>query len=588
MNNIINIKKLEFKNIKFNIVMFLPFIALIYSMVMSLKVKSFNLVYLLINVNYKALLMICFVAIGIKIGRSKFEVMDSYNLKPFQIVLGKILLIFELALLISIIELIFMIGLGIYTGGSTKYILNASAGNIILIFVECIFAGTLGVVLGLFFNNIISYIISALVLFSVLTCSFSIDFMRSKSSYFGIDKAFDLKAKLIKAFTIDYFTGKDVNIATLFNFDSVFFSHQLMFLIVASILILISIIIINIKKNYFYKKLLFSVVFFCIAFFALIHYQIVNMPLPLSYNTFENNIIENNNYAISSYSMDINLNKNIENKCTINIVNKNIEKIDLKFNNMASINELKVNNIASDYKLTNNILTITLPQNIDNENLKIDLIYDLNVNYIDKFIRENYYVKQNGAMLTNNIYWYPTNSNMEQKEFDINITTKNKLISNLENYKINNNIYGFKGNSRDFFLMSGYIKEFDINDTKLIAYEGATYDLLKNRYEANKYSIDKDTINISLANCEDNINNIKDENGKISNDPLTQRNFKSDTVTMNTYKNRLSLLENNEIENPIYVYSQNLTFSIPENNPNEIFIYDNYVILDMLRLMLFE
>lgn len=203
------------------------------------------------------------------------------------------------------------------------------------------------------------------------------------------------------------------------------------------------------------------------------------------------NINLSNNYNVSEYSMDINLQENFHNKCEMKVTRNNIFTKELKFNfyYKNNIEKLTINNIDAKFHSDLSNIYIEIPNEITNNELTVFIEYSSYI-YTNDILQNSDFITNDVGYLSHIFSWYPRVNN-EVKKFNLKINGCNKdLISNL-NVTRENDSYILTGDKSDFYLYYDDISEIQYNNYKIIGSKYLINDINLIKYLYNDFEIKK-------------------------------------------------------------------------------------------------
>ena len=305
-----------------------------------------------------------------------------------------------------------------------------------------------------------------------------------------------------------------------FSFNTFFWSDILIYCFVAVILSSLTFLIIMIAKKAFTNKFLQIGICLCIIILSSYgFYQTKETALasyPIIYSAydgeeipskFDNKVIDENyrELSIISYEMDVDLNSNFKNTCSLEILNTSnndfFDTLKLKLDECFNIDSIKIENEEITFRRTNDYIEIENIHLLKNKIKKIEIIYSGTINYCDDLLTKNVFADNNSANLPEIFAWYPKLETLKnQINFTIDVRAKNHLVSNLSNHTVlsGKNEYKLSGEATDVYLVSGYFSTISIDEYTITSYE--------------------ELINIETMKKE--INEIKNGEYEIPNTPL--------------------------------------------------------------------
>ncbi|KOC31255.1 hypothetical protein [Clostridium botulinum] len=179
--------------------------------------------------------------------------------------------------------------------------------------------------------------------------------------------------------------------------------------------------------------------------------------------------LENVNYTIESYNMNLKLKNTLENTVTINVkINKNSDNINMLFDDLFKVKALSINEVQSTFNHENN--TLKIKHNCTKgDRLKILIKYTGGVDVVNDVGSPIYYVSKYATNLPiTAFYWYPKTIQDSLIDFDISVNAYNSIYSNLNLLNCSDNIYKFKGQSLGLNLFSGQYKKYILNNIEYI------------------------------------------------------------------------------------------------------------------------
>lgn len=176
-------------------------------------------------------------------------------------------------------------------------------------------------------------------------------------------------------------------------------------------------------------------------------------------------------YYISKYNMNLELNDNIKNECSMNvkITKNNIGYIDLGLYNKLYVSEVYGDDKKLEFNQENNKLTIKFDSELNiGDEILVKVLYegDPDVRWLQG--EKMFFVEENTLFLAETFEWYPKLNDFKEKEYEISIdySGNNKIYTNLEE---KDGVY--KGKDKEIYLVSGRINEKEYKGYRLIGNE---------------------------------------------------------------------------------------------------------------------
>lgn len=175
------------------------------------------------------------------------------------------------------------------------------------------------------------------------------------------------------------------------------------------------------------------------------------------------------NYFIKNYNMNLDFKTYLSNNVNIKLDKKSGGEIKFYLDDIFKIKEVSINNKTVKYNHKDNVLTIFCDKN--SRDLSINIKYKGFVHVITTWYKYMYIANSHEIMLPEkSIAWYPKPINKKTINFNLNISSKNKVYCNLKQKYEENKINQFKyiGKAEDLFIYSGIYNEKTIDGIKYI------------------------------------------------------------------------------------------------------------------------
>lgn len=203
-------------------------------------------------------------------------------------------------------------------------------------------------------------------------------------------------------------------------------------------------------------------------------------PKFYSYQSYDANIIEKfnndaeNSFEVSSYSGELSL-KEFMDASIILSINKLVDAdiLELKLDSLLNITNIKSNGQDISYNRHGDYLYIDDKNIINQDNFDIEISYSGRISYSEN----NIYTTQFASSLPSVFAFIPLIKGDDSiHTFDIDVSAKNTVISNVDFTKIENNLYNIKGESDTFMLYCGFIDQYTQNNQTI--YYGKYLDVI--------------------------------------------------------------------------------------------------------------
>lgn len=184
--------------------------------------------------------------------------------------------------------------------------------------------------------------------------------------------------------------------------------------------------------------------------------------------------------SIGSYKMDLNLEKNFSNYCTITVHNEVPDELpatlDFKLDGCFHVNKVLLNGTETKFERINEeYLAVSTAGAAAEKEMVMTFEYHGNVNYMNAIFIRNAFVDDGAAYLPETFAWYPRLDNKKsQIRYDLKIDAGNRIVSNLTGNAVveQSGPYEISGTSdADIYLLSGYYKTATIDNRQITGFE---------------------------------------------------------------------------------------------------------------------
>lgn len=147
--------------------------------------------------------------------------------------------------------------------------------------------------------------------------------------------------------------------------------------------------------------------------------------------------------------------------------------LELKLDSLLNITNIKSNGQDISYNRHGDYLYIDDKTIINQDNFEIEISYSGRISYSEN----NIYTTQFASSLPSVFAFIPLIKGDESiHTFDIDVSAKNTVISNVDFTKIENNLYNIKGESDTFMLYCGFLEQYTQNNQTI--YYGEYLDVM--------------------------------------------------------------------------------------------------------------
>lgn len=414
-------------------------------------------------------IMIPLLIIASEVGRSRVEVFETLDIKPVEKMLGKVITVLTMAGIFLIINLLITTGMAYITRASLSYFLYLMIGHavnsIVTLLVLC-FAGLfIGESLGHMISGILRFLV--IVVFFLITCSF-----------------YKTNSSLLTLYNTPIF-GSDFN---FFRYDEYFIYHKLLWLSAIGAAAL-GIYFIEYKTSYKRISVIHGAVMVLFLAAAVLSFANGSVYKPVYYEIVPNTTVsrdsftkptykvyqakQNPGYKVNTYDMDIDLSRKFSSKCTMDITITEDGVKDLTFGlyGKLSIKGIYLNDKLIDFKRDNVKFTVSLPQEVKKgETVKLSVNYGGVINTVWQQGSTLFFSDNNASFLAETFEWYPKLNDGVEKDYSISVKHYNKIYSNLNISKTDDN-YMLTGRDKEVFILSGKITEKNYKGFTLIGNE---------------------------------------------------------------------------------------------------------------------
>ena len=476
MKDIFYVSKLQYKLLYQSLWNFVYYIGtLLLSLFMLFVSQQFELktlgFWIDSSIHINIYFILCCIAMGINVSHHDNELLSSLPIKPWRLVVGKLLALFLYALTILLIP--FSIILLFAFNGAFGFLLAIHFMTYVVWTwsVTIIISATTGFFLGQLFKGKFVY---------MLAIPFTIMFSPYNRLIF--DRiGFPLLTKLFNA-AKENMGIIPVNIYG-FSINHNFLIDKL-FLIIISVLLLYISILMQQKSQIVesYMKLICINILFVLFIYgntkAFMYTESTYLQEDSQVKEIEQDRqISANRFEVVQYNMDIDLKEGFGVNCNVVLQsNSDQNKAILKFmlDEALRIESLSIDNQAAVYRRQGNTVYIEKGNVVKNQPFNICFKYGGRLDYKDMDDRRVAFVDDDSAWLPMGFPWYPViQGDTDEKAFAINMDGNNRIVSNLTKHvaKSGKNGLLLKGNCKHLYILSGFVKTLEIEGQKITAGE---------------------------------------------------------------------------------------------------------------------
>lgn len=426
-------------------------------------------------------IMIPLMLLSMKIGESDDELFKTMDISLKQTMMGKILTLIIIDIIILALNLGVAIIIALIKKVSIEYFLYQIGGYAVNTIVGLIVWSFLGLLIGEIFSKYggsVMGFITIIILFVIL-CNF-----------------YKISNHILPVIDIKVITKKFDVIA----YDKRYLYHNLFWIIMSSVFFQLILIHRYLQENK--RKALLKVK--CILLISIIFCGFLGVNIcsmnPKYYDirlrTDAMNAGDTNNpktffgkedcgYYVDKYNMNLNINDNIENYCSleIKIYKDNINSLELGLYEELTLSKVEVDNQPVEFERTNHSFIINLPREYKKgETINVNTHYSGKINTVWIQGEEMFFVRNNWMFLGNVFEWYPKLNDSRLKEYnlDIKFTGENKIYSNLDGESTLCQC-NLSGKDSEIFLVRGNVKEREYKGYLIIGNE----EVISNNQECN-------------------------------------------------------------------------------------------------------
>ena len=409
-------------------------------------------------------IMIPVLLTGMSIGYNSNDMFDTMNVSRWQKMLAKILTLAMFDGIIMLSNVLIFVIIAVLSKVSLCYAMYQFTGYFINTFIFLIVCGAI----GLFFGKVISkYLgsvistISAILLF-LLLCNFY--------------KTDNFILPLIDLRTIS-------NSFDVISYDKSYIYHNILWLIIALIILMSSFAFKNLLIKWGSYLSLFVICIFLIWNMHLVNPTFYDITIkakvgdsghnPSRFKTYYNK--DDRGYYVDKYKMSLNIGDELENNCEMEIVinGNSVKAIELGLFGKLNIKSVEVNSEKQSFTRTNNSFKVELPKEYKNgENIKMKVQYAGIINTVWSQGQQFFHARSNSIFLADVFEWYPKLNDDRLKEYDIDVkySGTNKIYSNL-NYENKSKVGKLIGKDKEVFLVSNRMVEKNYKNYLLVGNE---------------------------------------------------------------------------------------------------------------------
>lgn len=410
----------------------------------------------------------------------RYEIMEFLEVDSFKKYLSIIFAGVIISLIVSLIPIAFII---VFRNSniSNYFLLKGIVNLFIILNISNLISIVIGASIGILFRKWISIVVSLLIY-----------------SFFPLNLFNPVaQSNVINKFLNIY--GDSTVITTNILCDEIFnilyLCDKLIILLAIGLIILVIKILIDKKK-----KLLAIISSFVILVFMGLTIS-VGMNSVSFIHEYDISKMDNLNYHISTYKMNLNIGNSFRNNVSFQLdIDKPNDSIVLLLDDLFKINEVKINDSPTQFTHKNNEIILNYKSN-DKEKIDISISYEGYIHVQDSLGVDTFYCNNHEINLTDSFLWYPYINN---KDFPINYTIKTNslstIYSNLDT-KVEGNEYLLEGIAQTVSLFSGQYR--DVFD------EGIEY-IIPSSYNLDNLKMDVDEF---ITDC---INNSENDTSKLN------------------------------------------------------------------------
>lgn len=427
-----------------------------------------------------------FVSVSIFFNIGEIEI--SYPISKSKLAISKYLSVLIFSIYYIIIDLIFVLTSGVIFSYSFSYLINIIIEIIIVDF--CFI--NLSIILGFLSASIIKTKYCYLTVFLYLYF-FSPIFQKNYLYNFFSARTVIALQNLLNTFKDNIYNYVYSSFGILM--DKIYILDKTFIILLSIIFLIIFIFIFSKRKKY----LLFLIIFF-ILLSVNVDIYINNYYSYHNYNNSStainlNNLTDlNNNIDISSISMDMKIDNIFENKCNLKLINNTDKKektIKFYLDPIFNIDNITLNGNKLNFTRNNDVLTIYNADIMPHEFRELKINYSSNLKeIINPGVLLNFSSEKSSNLLIG-LKWYPIFKLDKDINYSLNIDHNNKLITNLNNFKLmDNGKNKIAGTEKYLYISTGFFKEFKISNKTVISGEEISTNIHKytniiNYYEEN-------------------------------------------------------------------------------------------------------
>jgi len=401
-------------------------------------------------------IMIPLLIISCNIGASRNEIFNVMDVTPVEKIFGNAMSVLMIDLIFSLINFGIVVVIAVISKVSLSYFWYLFLGHSINTILTLIVVTFIGLLIGEVFGDILLGILSYFVIgvFFIIACSF-----------------YKTEASILTLYDIPCF-GSNL---FLFKYDE-FFTYHIVFWSSIIIVAIMLIYITECKFTFHRISILPGVImvpFLIVAVVSFISGQSFK-PTHYEFNKEENITCdyirvpyysffgkENGKYHVANYDMDIQLARNFENKCNMDIVitEDGVKELTFGLYGKLNIKEILIEGEKASYTRDNRKFTVRLPKESNKgEKIKLLVNYEGRINTVWSQGTTLFFSENNSSFLADVFEWYPKVNDDSEKNYSIKVTHGSKLYSNLQT-SYEDGLYYLSGSDKEIFLLSGNISE---------------------------------------------------------------------------------------------------------------------------------
>lgn len=273
--------------------------------------------------------------------------------------------------------------------------------------------------------------------------------------------------------------------------------------VVCLILLVVTMVKILLDKN----KRVVSILAFCLVIVTTITIIYIGTNSVRYIDEYDVNQIDNVNYHIKTYQMDLDINNKLKNNVSIQLdIDNNIDSIVLLLDDSFKVNQINIDDKPAKYTHENDRIILDYKSD-EQKSINVSISYEGYIYVQNDLGVDTFYSSRNVLNITDSLHWYPSLYDSSLVDYDINLNiSSSNVYSNLNMVSQQNSFlsdkYILKGEASGVALFAGQYKKVIDNGIEYI---------IPSSYDSNKF----------IKSLEKRFSHyLEDKNSKLQKDEL--------------------------------------------------------------------